>query len=485
MFLQGLERQLGSAQAKYQDFEDTVLQMERDKVSCDRQLESTRKQLEIESAKHTQLEQQLSSQRADLVKYKDRTAKLDRELNKALTDLKGREWEVKQLESKQDKTIVEHVHVLEEAKRVTDRQLADAHVELQKNATYIRSLEKAKTRLTGEVEDLARETERERVELRSKEKNARAQESKASRALAEVDAERRAKEAAELQSRRLQAQLQTAQNQVDDVSQQMAAVQRSKDLLETELVMLADATDTPNSMAKIKRQYETRITQLEDRLSEAESANVTAAWIKEHVDRQHDEIRQLIMNSSPSDDAFQSRLLQELELADEELEREMSTRLGHRKKADLQPVANKTSSKKPSDPAVIQRIRKDAESSWPSEKQLNAVRQHVQVLELQIAASDRIRRHLETTIREMTTDLENSDGSKQFLQQYRARLSRENARLAELLEEEAEARRTAEAAQIDGIQAMWNKFDNAIAVERENYSRLEESRRALVSSIVD
>jgi myosin heavy chain 9/10/11/14 len=61
-----------------------------------------------------------------------------------LTELKNREWEVKQLESKQDKTIVEHVHVLEEAKRVTDRQLADAQLELQKNAAYIRSLKKRK-----------------------------------------------------------------------------------------------------------------------------------------------------------------------------------------------------------------------------------------------------------------------------------------------------------------------------------------------------
>jgi myosin protein heavy chain len=69
--------------------------------------------------------------------------------------LKNREWDVKQLESKQDKTIVEHVHVLEEAKRVTDRQLADAQLELQKNAAYIRSLEKSKTRLAGEAEDLA------------------------------------------------------------------------------------------------------------------------------------------------------------------------------------------------------------------------------------------------------------------------------------------------------------------------------------------
>ena len=78
------------------------------------------------STKRNQLEQLASRQRAELIQLRDRTTKYDREINKILSDLKSREWEVKQLESKQDKTIVEHVHFLEEAKRVTDRQLADA-----------------------------------------------------------------------------------------------------------------------------------------------------------------------------------------------------------------------------------------------------------------------------------------------------------------------------------------------------------------------
>jgi len=119
------------------------------------------------------------------------------------SDLKSREWEVKQLESKQDKTIVEHVHVPEEAKRVTDRQLADAQKELQKSTAYIRSLEKSKTRLTGEAEDLARQTEWECVELRAKEKAAKAQEERAAKAIADIMKERRAKETAELASPRL------------------------------------------------------------------------------------------------------------------------------------------------------------------------------------------------------------------------------------------------------------------------------------------
>ena len=89
------------------------------------------------------------------------------------------------MESKQDKTIVEHVHILEEAKHVTDRQLVEAQQELQKNVAYIRSLEKSKTRLTGEAEDLARETEQERVELRAKEKVVKAQEDRAAKAIAD------------------------------------------------------------------------------------------------------------------------------------------------------------------------------------------------------------------------------------------------------------------------------------------------------------
>ena len=62
-------------------------------------------------------------------------------------------------------------------------------MELQKNAAYIHSLEKLKTRLTGEAEDVACETEREGVKLRAKEK--------AAKAMADIMKERRAKESAE------------------------------------------------------------------------------------------------------------------------------------------------------------------------------------------------------------------------------------------------------------------------------------------------
>ncbi len=152
---------MGIAQARYKDFEDVVLEHQRERENNVRQLDAARKELETQSIKRAELEKVCLGQKAEVIKLKDRNVKLDRELNKALKDLKDREWEIKQLESKQDKTIVEHVHVLEEAKRVTDRQLAEVQLELQKNQGYIRSLEKTRGRLMMEAEDLTRETEKE------------------------------------------------------------------------------------------------------------------------------------------------------------------------------------------------------------------------------------------------------------------------------------------------------------------------------------
>ena len=78
--------------------------------------------------------------------------------------------------------------------------------------------------------------------------------------------------------------------------------------------------------AKMQQQYESRITQLEGQLDDVETAKTTAARIKEHVDRQHAEIRRLMMSSGPNDDAFRDRPLRELRLTEDEMEKELSLR---------------------------------------------------------------------------------------------------------------------------------------------------------------
>ncbi|KAJ3985572.1 nonmuscle myosin heavy chain b [Lentinula detonsa] len=469
-----LDRQLSAAQNKYHGIEDVMLQLERDKTARERQFENVRKQFESESTRRSQLEKALSAQKVEVAKLKDHNVKADRDLNKALKDLKDREWDIKQLESKQDKTIVEHVHVLEEAKRVTDRQLTDAQEELQKNAAYIRSLEKAKLRLTSEAEDLLRETERERMELRGKEKAVRNQEDRVARAVADVEQERRARQEAELQVRRMQLELQNTSRHADELSQQLLITRQSKSSLEAELEHLANETPGTDSLAKVQRQYQARIAQLEEQVGISDDARLTAMRkLSERIQRQHADIRKLITDTGPSDSTFQSRLLHELQVLDDELASDIYSKNVPQSNHDIRPSTPSSKSKRHSSREAPRDTNKF------SDTQIVALKQQVQVLELQMAASERVRHHLETSIREMTADLENSDGSKQFLQQYRSRLAKENKRLAELLEEEADARRSAEAAQIDGIQAVWAKFQKTIHDERQSYAKLEETRKAL------
>ena len=477
-----MERQLSSAQAKIDDYEEAVIQLEREKSNWVRQMDQTRQQLEEEKTKRQQLEKHAQTQKSELIKLKDRNIKLDRELNKALDNLKAREWEIKQLESRQDKTIVEHVHVLEEAKRVTDRQLAEAQVELQKNATYIRSLEKAKAKLASEAEDLSREAERE---TRARDKDIRLVEEKVNRALAEALGARHAKDVAELQAKRSQSELQNMRDQVEHLEQQLSTVQRSKSALEAELTTLADEIETPNSMAKVRREYESRIARLQSELEESESSLTAANRIKDIVERQHAEIRKLIMSSGPQDDNFRSRLLQELQQTEKGLYKELSSRsqryLDGGSSGARSVMSTPTKSTNKPTNGIIRNAKDLPEPPRTPDRQVDRLKQQVQVLELQMATGERVRRHLEASLREMTVDLENIDGSnKQALQGYKSRIAKENARLKELLDEEAQTRRATDAAHKDGLQNMWNKFQTTISEEQESYARLEESRKALV-----
>ena len=322
-----------------------MLQLEREKNAQDRQVDTLKQQLHAETSKYAQLEKVASKQKSELIQLQDKNANFDREINKLLTELKRSEWDIKQLESRQDKTIVEHVHVLEEAKRVTDRQLADAQKELERQAVYIRSLEKAKARLANEVEDLARVTEKEHSVLRSNEKAARAQEALVKKAVLEADLERKNRQVSEANVRRLQEDLQASQNEVADVTQQFLSMQRSKDELEVELARLADEADGTQSLAKIQRQHQARISQLETQLEEAQVTSSTVVRIQDLIDRQHAEIRRMILSDGSKDTQFRDAILRELVSA-EQASQELSTQ--NRGKPGVRTLANVQPSKRTS-----------------------------------------------------------------------------------------------------------------------------------------
>ena len=445
-------------------------------------MEAVKIQLEQETTRRIHAEKSASQNTTEFTRLKDRVIKFERDLAKAQSDLQGRDWEIKQLKANQNKTIVEHVHVLQEAKKRTDIQLAETQQELLKEQARVKSLEKTKARLMGEAEDAARQTEKELVAFRSKEKNVKSYEEKSTKAIADAERERKLREATELQTRRLQTELRDTQNHLMEMEQQLKTAQRTKDTLAAELSSLATESDGANALAKMRRQYEARISQLESKVEDAEIVQTTAGRIKQKVDQQHAELRRLISSSGLRDD-FRERLLKELQQADDAMEREYNRKAS--KVPEIRTLSNVSSNKRQSvDLNGPSRVRRDSQPAEPSrpDAQTSQLQHQVQALELRIIASDRVRQHLEASLRELTVDLENSDGSKQSLEKHRAKVARENNRLAKLLNEEAEARRASEASQMDGIETMWQKFQTTIETERESYGRLEETRKALVSA---
>ncbi len=446
-----------------------------------RELQTVREQLETEKTKRTLLEKTATSQKAELAKLKDRNVTFDKELNKALKDLKDKEWDIKQLESKQDKTIVEHVHVLEEAKRVTDRHLTEVQDELEKMKTYARSLQMAKSKMQGEAEDLSLKYVRE---LKNREQDIKGQEKKTTEALTNLEKERRAKEEAELHNYRVQTELQQARQEAEELSERLVAAERSKNALEEELERLVEESGGSHSLAKVQRTYESRIAELETELDESEMAKTTALNIRDQIERQHAEIRKMVLTGSPLDKDFHSKLLREFQRSEDALKSQVSIRPKHPRLSGANPLHPMSSHASPRKSLNSSQSNSSPDSTKPvydADIKVAVLKQHVQCLEANMAASTRVRQHLETTVRELTADLAKSDGSKQSLEKYKARLVKENERLSRLLQEEANARRAAEAAQVDDVQAMWDKFQGALTDERECHNRMEESRKALVS----
>ncbi|KAF8320349.1 nonmuscle myosin heavy chain b [Clavulina sp. PMI_390] len=471
---EALDRQLTVAMSKHQDFEDAVLQMERDKTSWIRQLESLRKQIETETQKRTQIEQAAKLQKREANELKDQNIKLERELKKALDDLHQRDWEVSQLRSKQDKTIVEHVHVLEEAKRVTDRQLALARKELEDLNGYVKSLEKAKTRLIGDAEDLTRQTERERQELKAREKAAKAQEDQILQARLDIESEKKAKAAAETAARRAEAETKNMQSQLAVLQQQLATSERSKAQLEKELATFVVRSDTPTSKRPM--------TPIDS------SSQGVVDRVRALVEQQQTQLRRLIATQMPKGDSFKERLLKEIEESDQLLQQTFLSRgAGTTSVHEIRNLNNMSPVKRSTTPNGANGIigTRSRNNSLPepraSDTDTNNLRQQLQAMEVQMVASDRVRQHLQSSLKELSADVEKMDGSAQSMHNYRTRAAKDAERLKALMAEELEAQRLSESKSAENVKVLWTKYQTAIADERANSAKADDSRKALLA----
>ncbi|KAK0538955.1 class II myosin [Tilletia horrida] len=282
-----IDKQLQHTLTKQQGLEDAVLELERSNAHY----KSTADQLSIELSAETKLRELAESKAKSHAQAHDilqqHMAVRDKDLAKLKEELKQANAEARKLQSMQSKTIVEHVHVLEEAKKYTDRQLADAQAKLQELAQYTRTLEKSKARLISDNEDLNRQIGQLQQPLHKLPKNG---------AGAVVD--ETAVKRMEVQLKDLALQLRDAKRERDEA----LSASRRKDL------QLDDA------LSRSTRGYEARIVELEREVRNAHAARSHAFA----------NLEDLVAYADPSmdDGSFRRRLLNELRAGNAAMEAE-------------------------------------------------------------------------------------------------------------------------------------------------------------------
>lgn len=166
------------------------------------------------------------------------------------------------MRSRENKTIIEHVHVLEKAKKVTDRELAATKRERDELSTLVKSLDQHKARLISDIEDMAKQNDmlRKQVKLPSA-----AQED-----VSQVEAERRAKSQAQARVQELEKQL----SGVKDIQDRLEAAERSNASLKQELVALGKTDQqtkrfsTSPSHTRLLQELQLNNEQLRNQMSE-------------------------------------------------------------------------------------------------------------------------------------------------------------------------------------------------------------------------
>jgi myosin protein heavy chain len=106
-----------------------------------------------ESAKRQHYERQLHDHQVELSQLRNLAVEVERELAKAEGDIKTRDAEIALMKSRENKTIVEHVYVLENAKKIAERETANQILENTRLNKILKGMEATKFRLQSELDD--------------------------------------------------------------------------------------------------------------------------------------------------------------------------------------------------------------------------------------------------------------------------------------------------------------------------------------------
>lgn len=130
-----------------------MLEIESEKADWAIRMETVTRQLTDESAKRQHFEQLVYDNQVELAQLRNISAEAERELAKAAGDIKTRDAEIELLRSRENKTVIEHVYVLEQSKKIAERETANQIAENTRLNKILKSLEATKYRLQSELDD--------------------------------------------------------------------------------------------------------------------------------------------------------------------------------------------------------------------------------------------------------------------------------------------------------------------------------------------
>jgi len=492
---EGLEKQLSASVLKFQDMEDAMLKIERERSAWNRQVQDLKSKLEVELNKRVELEHDNISLEKDLKIHKDTVSEHEKNSASLRKELTLKNQELHKAISLQDKTIVEHVHVLEEAKKYTDRQLSEAQALLRDQAGQLKLLDRTVARLKGEAEDLTRELQKERAQNRQSHAQHRrvsgANDNKNEVHLLKLtlDKEKVARNQAEANVKKLQAELQVAKTGVTS----MGNIGRRP-----------QAEDTGMS-GKAKKEYENRIADLERQLHERDATlnKATIDRVKKQVEQRYTDLIHLVKSDpNKNENELKNKLLAELQQANEELENEMASSLDSLGRPVIEPMKNFANGaafkRNHGRPGSVARMSREIDQNALGQDRFKmiqleeTIRKHeranhglqadLQVMSIQQIKSDVIRNHLESQLNGLLKILNNEDSNQSItIEQIKRKLNLENEQLQELLKEEMEARSLAEQSRLKGSQNL-KEIQNSLTNSMDDrFSKLESNQFNLLS----
>lgn len=310
--VQALDGKLQEKLHQYEELEDAVLLVENEKAESAQRMQATSQQLVDESAKAQHLERELYQQQVELKAHRDNASQWERELAKADSEIKVRDSEIALLRSRENKTIVEHVHVLEQAKKMTDRQLSEQVKENSRLNTLMKSMETHRNRLTADVEDITRQ-----YELLRASKGREARQARASLSAEDKDAAMALED--ERQARRV------AENRVASLEKDQQDQRRQ---LSTATLSPSRGGSSTESQLKKKTDELSRLeSNFETTLSENERLHAEVTELKRHS--------RLPQTPTASSHSERANLLRGLQQSHDALGRDMSDQL---RKLENQPL---------------------------------------------------------------------------------------------------------------------------------------------------